>query len=224
LLDGFGFAAGSFSSTPAPVTAANAFGNQRPFPQVAANLFEQSKTDVRYGSSQQNRSHHARDPKIAITKLDGDPRKWPQFASAIKATIADTNFVDSIKLLTLKGHPSENIQGRMAHIFTGVHTFLSAFEELKNKYSDPSLIIQAHNQHLLQLSSFKTGNTDALFAMQAAIHEAVTSVKVEHINMFTYSTVVSSLHLKLPVTHQQDWDRYAYNLNRLPSLLIDLDC
>jgi hypothetical protein len=36
--------------------------------------------------------------------------------------------------------------------------------------------------------------------------------------MFTYSTVVGSLHVKLPINFQADLGKYAYELRRVPSL------
>ncbi|XP_045023700.1 uncharacterized protein LOC123468107 [Daphnia magna] len=164
--------------------------------------------------------HHSsyREPRLVVAKFDGDPRRWPKYAAGIKATLADTDFAESVKLLSLQETLLESIQRRMAHIFTGGYSFESAWAQLQSKYGDPAFIIQAHNQYLLQLLPFKNGDFDSLFHMATAVHDAVSSVGPEHIDLFTYFTVVGSLHVKLPINLHTDWGKYAYELRRVPSL------
>ncbi|KAI9551081.1 hypothetical protein GHT06_003254 [Daphnia sinensis] len=98
-----------------------------------------------------------REPRLVVAKFDGDFRRWPKYATGIKATLTDTDFAESVKLLSLQETLLESIQRRMAHIFTGAYSFESACAQLQSKYGEPALIIQAHNQYLLQLLPFKNG-------------------------------------------------------------------
>jgi hypothetical protein len=158
-------------------------------------------------------------PKIIVEKFNGDPRKWQRFAHGIQATVRDANIPDSYKLLGLQDNITEDIRKRMGHIFNGSYAFESAWNELEVKYGNPGLIMQAHNQHLLQVQPFKTGDFNSLFTLAADVRDAVSSVSVEHSKEFTFSTVISSLASKLPIQLQIDWGKYAYSLRpNLPSL------
>jgi hypothetical protein len=81
-----------------------------------------------------------------------------------------------VKLRPHKETLLENIQKGMAHIFTGGYSFESAWAQLQSKYGDLALIIQAHNQYLLQLPTFRNGNFDSLFHMATAVHDGVSNV------------------------------------------------
>ena len=95
-------------------------------------------------------------PKIIVEKFNGDPRKWQRFAHGIHATVRDANIPDSYKFLGLQDNITEDIRKRMGHIFNGSNAFESAWNELEIKYGNPGLIMQAHNQHLLQVQPFKS--------------------------------------------------------------------
>ena len=155
-------------------------------------------------------------PKLIVAKFDGDPRTWTKFAHGINATLRDTNMPESLKSLALQDSLKNEIQKRVAHIFTSSHSFQSAWAVLENKYGSPGLIIQAHNQHLQQLPPFKHNDFNGLFNMAVAVRDAVSSVSQEHIVMFT--SVVTSLCAKLPIHLQSDWGKLAYGLNRFPTL------
>ena len=158
-------------------------------------------------------------PKIIVEKFNGDPRKWQRFAHGIHAIVRDANIPDSYKLLGLQDNITEDIRKRMGHIFNGSYAFESAWNELEIKYGNPGLIMQAHNQHLLQVPPFKTGDFNSLFTLAADVRDAVSSVSVEHSKEFTFSTVITSLASKLPIQLQIDWGKYAYSLRpNLPSL------
>ncbi|XP_045032596.1 uncharacterized protein LOC123474449 [Daphnia magna] len=158
-------------------------------------------------------------PKIIVEKFNGDPRKWQRFAHGIHATVRDANIPDSYKLLGLQDNITEDIRKRMGHIFNGSYAFESAWIELEVKYGNLCLIMQAHNQHLLQVQPFKTGDFNSLFTLAADVRDAVSSVSVEHSKEFTFSTVITSLASKLPIQLQIDWGKYAYSLRpNLPSL------
>ena len=129
---------------------------------------------------------------------------------------------DSLRLLGLQDALKEEIQRHVAHIFAGFYSFQAAWDALKVKYGVPDLVIQAHNQHLLQIPAFKSGDFDSLFNMATAVCDAVSGVDAAHVGEFTYSTVVQSLHGKLPPHLQTDWGKYAYALKRVPSL-VDLN-
>ena len=201
-----------FTSSPLQTYQNNLPGALVPTNPSTSNIIHQAPVTPRHHNSSY------REPRLVVAKFDGDPRRWPKYAAGIKATLADTDFAESVKLLSLQETLLESIQRRMAHIFTGGYSFESAWAQLQSKYGDPALIIQAHNQYLLQLLPFKNGDFDSLFHMATAVHDAVSSVGPEHIDMFTYSTVVGSLHVKLPINLQTDWGRYAYELRRVPSL------
>ncbi|XP_045030416.1 LOW QUALITY PROTEIN: uncharacterized protein LOC116923885 [Daphnia magna] len=155
-------------------------------------------------------------PKLVVAKFDGDPRGWTKFAHGINATLRDTNMPESLKLLALQDNLKDEIQKRVAHIFTSTHSFQSAWAVLESKYGSPGLIIQAHNQHLQQLPPFKHSDFNGLFNMAVAVRDAISSVNKEHIVIFT--SVVTSLCAKLPIHLQSDWGKLAYGLNRLPTL------
>jgi hypothetical protein len=155
-------------------------------------------------------------PKLVVAKFDGDPRGWTKFAHGINATLQDTNMPDSLKLLALQDNLKDEIQKRVAHISTSIKSFQSAWAVLESKYGSPGLIIQAHNQHLQQLPLFKHNDFNGLFNMTVAVRDAVLSVNQEHIVMFT--SVVTSLCVKLPIHLLSDWGKLAYGLNRLPTL------
>lgn len=155
-------------------------------------------------------------PKLVVAKFDGDPRGWTKFAHGINATLRDTNMPDSLKLLALQDDLKDEIQKRVAHIFTSTYSFQSAWAVLESKYGSPGLIIQAHNKHLQQLPPFKHNDFNGLFNTAVAFRDAVSSVNQEHIVMFT--SVVTSLCAKLPIHLQSDWGKLAYGLNRLPTL------
>lgn len=158
-------------------------------------------------------------PKIIVERFNGDPRKWQRFANGIHATVRDANIPDSYKLLGLQDNITEDIRKRMGHIFNGSYAFESAWNELEVKYGNPGLIMQAHNQHLLQVQPFKTGDFNSLFTLAADVRDAVSSVSAEHSKEFTFSTVITSLASKLPIQLQIDWGKYAYSLRpNLPSL------
>ena len=158
-------------------------------------------------------------PKIIVEKFNGDPRKWQRFAHGIHAIVRDANIPDSYKLLGLQDNITEDIRKRTGHIFNGSYAFESAWNELEIKYGNPGLIMQAHNQHLLQVQPFKTGDFNSLFTLAADVRDAVSSVSVEHSKEFTFSTVITSLASKLPIQLQIDWGKYAYSLRpNLPSL------
>ena len=123
---------------------------------------------------------------------------------------------ESLKLLALQDSLKDEIQKRVAHIFTSSHSFQSAWAVLENKYGSPGLIIQAHNQYLQQLPSFKHNDFNGLFNMAVAVRDAVSSVNQENIVMFT--SVVTSLCTKLPIHLQSDWGELAYGLSRFPTL------
>ncbi|XP_032798650.2 LOW QUALITY PROTEIN: uncharacterized protein LOC116935462 [Daphnia magna] len=154
-------------------------------------------------------------PKLVVAKFDGDPRGCTKFAHGIKATLRDTNMPESLKLLALQDNLKDEIQKRVAHIFTSTHSFQSAWAVLESKYGSPGLIIQAHNQHLQQLPPFKHSDFNGLFNMAVAVRDAVSSVNQDDIVMFT--SVVTSLCAKLPIHLQSDWGKLAYGLNRLPT-------
>ncbi|KAI9550515.1 hypothetical protein GHT06_005391 [Daphnia sinensis] len=143
-------------------------------------------------------------PKLVVAKFDGDPRGWTKFVHGIKATLRDTNMPKSLKLLGLQDNRNSE----------------ASWAVLESKYGSPSLIIQAHNQHLQQLPPFKHSDFNGLFNMAVAVRDAVSSVNQEHIVMFT--TVVTSLCAKLPIHSQSDWCKlagikppaYQYNANR----------
>ncbi|XP_046640231.1 uncharacterized protein LOC124321850 [Daphnia pulicaria] len=123
---------------------------------------------------------------------------------------------ESLKLLGLQESLKEDIQRRVAHIFTGAYTFQSAWAELEKKYGSQHLIIQAHDQHMQQLPSFRNGDFNALFNLAAAVRDAVSSVDESHVMMF--NTVANLLHTKLPINLQTDWGKYAYGLDRMATL------
>nr|CAH0099268.1 unnamed protein product [Daphnia galeata] len=105
-------------------------------------------------------------PKIIVERFNGDPRKWQRFAHGIHATVRDENIPDSYKLLGLQDNITDDIRKRMGHIFNGSYAFESAWNELEVKYGNPGLIMQAHNQHLLQVQPFKTAfpsNTQRIY-------------------------------------------------------------
>jgi hypothetical protein len=107
----------------------------------------------------------------------------------------------------------------MGHIFNGSYAFESAWNELEVKYGNLGLIMQAHNQHLLQVQPFKTGDFNSLYTLAADVRDAVSSISVEHSKEFTFSTVISSLASKLSIQLQIDLGKYAYSLrSNLPSL------
>ncbi|KAI9555908.1 hypothetical protein GHT06_018433 [Daphnia sinensis] len=159
-------------------------------------------------------SHHWL--KLDVAKFNGNPRKWLKYAHGIRATIRDVNMPESLKLLGLQESLKEDIQRRVAHIFTGAYTFQSAWAELEKKYGSPHLIIQAHDQHMQQLPSFRTGVFNALFNLAAAVRDAVSSVDESHVMMF--NTIANLLHTKLPINLQTDWGKYAYGLDRMATL------
>jgi hypothetical protein len=51
-------------------------------------------------------------------------------------------------MLALQDSLKDEIQKRVAPIFTISHSFKSAWAVFENKYGSPGLIIQAHNQYL----------------------------------------------------------------------------
>lgn len=138
-------------------------------------------------------------PKIVVEKFNGDPRKWQRFAHGIHATVRDANIPDSYKLLGLQDSIMDDIRKRMGHLFNGSYAFETAWNELESKYGNPGLIMQAHNQHLLQVQPFKAGDFNALFSLAADVRDAVSSVPDGHLKEFTYSTVITSLASKLPI-------------------------
>ena len=64
---------------------------------------------------------------------------------------------------------------------------------MSEKYGSPGLVMQAHNNHLLQAQPVRVGDFNALFILAADVREVVSSVSDEHIVAFTYSTVIFSL-------------------------------
>jgi hypothetical protein len=126
-------------------------------------------------------------PKIIVAKFEGDPRGCTKFAHGINATIRDTNMPESFKLLALQDSLEGLIQKSVAHIFTSYHSFQSAWAVLENKYGSPGLIIQAHNQYLQQLPTFKNNDFNGVFNMAVAVWDTVSSVNPEHIVMFFVS-------------------------------------
>ena len=110
-----------------------------------------------------------------------------KFAHGINATLRDTSMPESLKLLALQDSLKDEIQKRVAHIFTSSHSFQSAWAVLENKYGSPGLIIQAHNQYLQQLPTFKNNDFNGVFNMAVAVWDTVSSVNPEHIVMFFVS-------------------------------------
>ena len=158
-------------------------------------------------------------PKITVERFGGDPRKWRKFDHGGNATIRDTNMPDSLKLLGLQDVLVDEIRKKMAHVFNNGFTFEAAWTELSNRYGTPGLIMQAHNAHLLQIQPFRAGDFNSLFVLAADFRDAVSSVSEDHLAVFTFSTVVSSLSTKLPTQLQIDWGQHAYKLRpNLPSL------
>ena len=170
-------------------------------PICHVNITTTHATPVVYAEQNQLASSRSW-PKLVVAKFDGDPRSWTKFAHGINATLRDTSMPESLKLLALQDSLKDEIQKRVAHIFTSSHSFQSAWAVLENKYGSPGLIIQAHNQYLQQLPSFKHNDFNGLFNMAVAVRDAVSSVNQEHIVMFT--SVVTSLCTKLPIHLQSD--------------------
>ena len=83
---------------------------------------------------------------------------------------------ESFKLLALQDSLHENIEKRVAHVFTCSGTFHAAWSALETKYASPGLIIKAHDIHLQHLQSFKSNDFADLFNMTAAVSDAIASV------------------------------------------------
>ena len=184
--------------------------------QVGAGLFSPA-TNLPVIPAQHSNYGSSKDwPRIVVAPLNGDPKNWRKFDQGVQATIVDTNMPDSRKLLQLQSLLVDEIRKRNAHLFTGMHTFRQAYEELKTKYGSPGLVMQAHNTHLLTVQTVRPGDSAALFLMAADVREAVSSVPAEYLLGSTYSTVVTSLYQKLLSQLQIDWGKYSYGLK--PSL------
>jgi hypothetical protein len=108
---------------------------------------------------------------------------------------------DSLKLLSLQEVLVDEIRKKMAHVcprYVHGFTFEAAWTELSNRHGTPDLKMQAHNAHLLQIQRFRAGDFNSLFALAADVRDAVSSVSEDHLAVFTFSTLVSSLSTKLP--------------------------
>ena len=114
---------------------------------------------------------------------------------------------DSLKLLSLQEVLTDEIRKRMTHIFNNGYSFEQAYKELSEKYGSPGVVMQAHNNHLLQAQPVRVGDFNAVFILAADV-----SVSDEHIVAFTYSTVIFSLASKLHPQLQIDWGKFAYAL------------
>ncbi len=174
------------SSTPVIRTSPSAFPPAEP---DASHIPIQQK--ITTGSS-------IRWPKITVERFGGDPRKWRKFDQEVNAKIRDTNMPDSLKLISLQDVLVDEIRKKMAHVFNNGFTFEAAWAELSRRYGTPGLIMQAHNAHLLQIQSFRAGDFNSLFALAADVRDAVSSISEDHLAVFTFSTVASSLSTKLP--------------------------
>ncbi|XP_045023712.1 uncharacterized protein LOC123468115 [Daphnia magna] len=224
-------ASSNLCSTPIETRQNNFFAGvssvNAPFPvltPLAPNVTEvciplSSRTQPIFAPSSTYAPSH-RWPKLVVAKFDGDPHGWTKYARNINATLGETSMPDSLKLLALQESLMEVIQRRMAHVFTGSRAFQAAWAEIESKYGNPGLIIQAHNQHLQQLTPFKTGDFSGLFDMATAVRDAVSSVSPENCIMFT--SVIGSLPAKMPMHLLTDWGKLAYSLKRMPTI-IDFD-
>ena len=154
-------------------------------------------------------SSSSRWPKIIVQPFNGDPRKWKKVDHDVGATIKgqSTTMPDSLKLLSLQEVLTDEIRKRMTHIFNNGYSFEQAYKELSEKYGSPGVVMQAHNNHLLQAQPVRVGDFNAVFILAADV-----SVSDEHIVAFTYSTVIFSLASKLHPQLQIDWGKFAYAL------------
>lgn len=49
------------------------------------------------------------EPRLKVARFDGDPQRWPNDVASIEATLTDTAFAESVKLLSLQESLQENI-------------------------------------------------------------------------------------------------------------------
>lgn len=74
----------------------------------------------------------------------------------------------------------------MAHIFTPPYTYQTAFNELKIKYGNPEVIVQAQVNNLLMVQSIKVGDYRSLFELASLVRDVVSGAQSrEHLQQYT---------------------------------------
>jgi hypothetical protein len=114
-----------FTSSPLQTYQNNLSGAFVPTNPSTSNIIHQAPVRPRHHNSSY------REPRLVVAKFDGDPRRWPKYAAGIKAILTDTDFAESVKLLSLQETLLESIQRRMAHIFTGGYSLESAWAQFQ---------------------------------------------------------------------------------------------
>ena len=152
-------------------------------------------------------------PKIELQKFSGDPLQFSRFLRQFNSKVVTNTDCDDERLNYLEqfttGEPHKIVVGMS---YLGVTAYDSAWRELKTRYGDPDIVVDAFIKKALRWPIIRANDPKALDEFALFLIECHNAVKcMEAEKVLEYSENMRQLVAKLPFHLHDKWRNIVWS-------------
>ena len=133
-----------------------------------------------------------RPPKCQVPKFDGNPRKWPNFIQSFKILIHDVCNNDVERITHLVHYLLPDLRPIVGDSLLHPGLYWDTLRDLKEMYGNPRHVAAACSMDLLNLPSFKDGDSQALRKFSINLRSTVSTLELRWRTLLERHAVISA--------------------------------